>query len=480
MNTQSNFAAAPTPHAPLPAATPTPDAPPAPAIPPKIRQVHDHIYPTDLLPPDARPFHPSDKKSRRSAAAKSIEDLAPGTSFRTLRLADVRPRRVDWLWPGRIPIGKVTLLIGDPGVGKSLLALDLAARLTRGTQLPDARYPDPETPNPTPDLPPSTRPLPPSSVPPAPCSVLLLSAEDDLADTIRPRLEALGADCSRIVTVTTSDAADSTLALPHFDLLIPLLERALDSAPDCRLVIIDPITAYLGRAIENFNAEVRRIMSAFSQLAARRRLAILAISHLRKQQGAAMHRSMGSLAFVAAARATWLITKDHEHPARRLLLPLKNNFGTDTTGLAFTILPLPLGEGRGEGVLEEIKNDGQPIITWSPEPIEIAADAALAQMKRNLGRPSDERDEATRWLRVQLAAGVRPSAEIEAVATANGFKLPTLRRAFRDLGGEAVRVGFGPLGEWFWRLPGIGDQKPQATFANLWPDLQNYTTRPEC
>ena len=158
--------------------------------------------------------------------------------------------------------------------------------------------------------------------------MLLLSAEDDLADTIRPRLETLGADCSRIITVTTSDAADSTLALPHFDLLIPLLDRALDSAPDCRLVIIDPISAYLGRAVENINAEVRRVMTAFNKLAARRRLAILAISHLRKQQGAAMHRSMGSLAFVAAARAAWLIAKepatnDPEHPPPASCSPSK-------------------------------------------------------------------------------------------------------------------------------------------------------------
>ena len=119
-------------------------------------------------------------------------------------------------------------------------------------------------------------------------------------------------------------------------------------------MIVDPISAYLGRAIENINVEVRRIMQAFNDLAARRRVAILAISHLRKQQGAAMHRSMGSLAFVAAARATWLIAKDPQNPARRLMLPLKNNFGTDTTGLAFTIqLPLPPGEGRGEGIDRE-------------------------------------------------------------------------------------------------------------------------------
>ncbi len=281
--------------------------------------------------------------------------------------------------------------------------------------------------------------------------------------------------------------------------------------PDCRLVIIDPITAYLGRAIECINAEVRRVMNRLNQLATRHRVAILAISHLRKQQGAALHRAMGSLAFVAAARAAWLVTKhpnsqkpengesatadspsnEPAHASRRLLLPIKNNFAPDTTGLAFSIdspLPLPPGEGRGEGregrgeeskgpsekSSPRIQTASMPTVEWSPEPIDMVADSvAFVPINRRSGRPDVERQEAVRWLRQQLAAGVRPSVDVEACATANGFKDDTLRRAFRELGGEAVRVGFGPLGEWFWRLPGIGDQVPQPTFADLWQDPPN-------
>jgi hypothetical protein len=107
----------------------------------------------------------------------------------------------------------------------------------------------------------------------------------------------------------------------------------------------------------------------------------------------------------------------------------------------------------------------------------MAADEALAPFRRRSGRPNVERDEAARWLRDQLAEGVRASADIKAFATANGFKDDTLSRAFRDLGGEAVRVGFGPMGEWFWRLPGVGDQTPRATFADLWTDLEKNSTR---
>ena len=110
----------------------------------------------------------------------------------------------------------------------------------------------------------------------------------------------------------------------------------------------------------------------------------------------------------------------------------------------------------------------------------MAADEALVPFNRRSGRPSAEREQAVRWLRDQLAHGVRPSADIAAHADANGFKDETLRRAFRELGGEAVRVGYGPLGEWFWRLPGIGDQNPQATFADLWTEPPKKPARPEC
>lgn len=478
MNTQADLGldqAAPTPGidaTPNPALSPHTPADPHSSInnpqsnfPPTPLQIQDHIHPTDLLPPDARPFNRNGQKSRRAnSAEKFLAELPPGACFRTLRLADVRSRPVDWLWPGRIPCGKVTLLVGDPGAGKSLVALDLAARLSRGIALPACQPPA------SPGVclgeqndvnhPRQSRGLPAEH---APSSVLLLSAEDNLADTIRPRLEAFGADLTRIITVTTADAVNSPLALPHCELLVPLVDRALDAAPDCRLIIVDPISAYLGRAVENINSEVRRIMSALNDLASRRQLAILAITHLRKKEGSALQRATGSLAFVAAARATWLITKDPADPKRRLMLPLKNNFAKDTTGLAFKI--------------DASEDRISPTIEWSTEPVDTAADEALLPFRRRNGRPDVERADAVRWLNDQLADGVRASTDIAAFAKANGFKDDTVRRAFRDLGGEAVRVGFGPMGEWFWRLPGVGDQNPQATFADLWTDPGKDTAR---
>ena len=469
----------------LPPLDPRPESvPPAPLRP--AFEVFDPIRPIDLLPLDARPFRA--RPGRAAPAGRDPFDVRALQPLpRLVCLADVSARNVSWLWPGRVPIGKVTLIVGDPGVGKSLIALDVAARVTRGAPWPDERVESQETrvegQSPNSGSPPSTL------DPRLSASVLLLSAEDDLADTIRPRLEALEADCTRIIALVAAQTPTPPLLTPNsrlpapsaFDLSrdVALLDRLLDARPDCRLVIVDPISAYLGRAVENVNAEVRRIIAPLAQLAARRRLAVVAISHLRKQQGAAIHRAMGSLAFVAAARAAWLVvkdpgSKDSGKRARRLLLPIKNNFAGDATGLAFTIEP------RSPGALPGGSPAASPIICWSAEPINMAADDALAPAKRATGRPSDERDEAARWLETQLAAGARPSADLEELAVANGFKLPTLRRAFRDLGGEAVRIGFGPLGEWFWRLPGIGEQNPQPTSDHLWPDwLKNYM-RPEC
>jgi len=409
----------------------------------------------------------------------------PTQESKTLCLADLASQNVDWLWPGRIPIGKVTLLVGDPGVGKSLVALDIAARVTRGAPWPDASecgVANGEGGMNAAAAPDSDVPIPPSPflLPPSPASVLLLSAEDDLADTVRPRLEAAGADCSRIVALpgaAGSDFADP--AYPQCGLIsergiaAPLhhlattrqragdfdqLNRVLDSRPDCRLVIIDPLSAYLGRGVENFNPEVRRWIAPLAALAARRRLAVLAVHHLRKQQASALHRTMGSLAFVAAARTTWLVAPDPADAQRRLLLPVKNNLAALGGPLSFAITTGP---------------DEQPVIEWSREALAVTADEALRppkQQKQPVGRPSFERDDAVRWLQQALAEGAKPAPQIERRAVAHGLRVITVRRAFRELGGEAVRIGFGPLGEWYWRLPGVGEQQPKPTLDHLWEE----------
>ena len=270
------------------------------------------------------------------------------------------------------------MLAGDPGLGKSFVTLDMAARVLRGAAWPD-EMPSAEGGVPSvegrTEVSVGTAFLPPSPLRLPPSSVVLLSAEDDMSKTIRPRLEALGADCLRIEAVEGIEGhdADGTYSRP-FDMSRDLahLITAIERSGDCRLVVIDPISAYLGRVSENANAEVRSLLAPLAELAAKYNLAVVAVSHLRKEDGGAMYRTMGSMAFVAAARASWIITRDPDQSRRRLMLPVKNNLADDVGGLAYTIEPLG--------------PNGTPIVRWAAEPVAISVDVAVTGPRRQSGR----------------------------------------------------------------------------------------------
>ena len=187
---------------------------------------------------------PTPMSANSDAAARCPKSFAPQAVF--TRLAECTPKRLHWLWPGRVPLGKLTLLIGDPGLGKSFVTLDVAARVSRGQSLPALEG---ETP----------------SAATAPGSVVLLSAEDDALDTIHPRLAAAGADLNRIdvlKAIRLQRASDGTSFEAQFSLQsdVALLEDAIAARDNCRLVVIDPITAYLGRSDSHRNSEMRALL----------------------------------------------------------------------------------------------------------------------------------------------------------------------------------------------------------------------------
>ena len=351
-----------------------------------------------------------------------IEMLVSGTPFMdiskvvggavTICLADVEPEELQWLWPGRIPLGKLTILAGDPGLGKSFLTLDMAARISKGS--------------PWPDNPGQTS---------RPGDVVLLSAEDDIADTIRPRLDTAGADPSRIIAVEGIRIAGQ-MGVLHFSLQRDLhaLELAISRTSDVKLVVIDPITAYLGHTDSHKNADVRALLAPLAKLAADHDVAVLGVTHLNKALGGkALYRTMGSLAFTAAARAVWLVTTDKDCPDRRLILPAKINLAAGSTGLAYTLL------------------DGA--VAWEREPIQMTANEALAAEQEDANGRT-ERDDACDWLKEALTDGPVPSKELMKQAKENGIAERTLRRAKDSLKVAARRQGFGPGTKWFWELPG--------------------------
>jgi putative DNA primase/helicase len=344
-------------------------------------------------------------------------------------LANVAATDVCWLWPGRIALGKVTLLAGDPGLGKSFVTLDIAARVSRGTVWPDelqGRVLD-SLADPWRDE--------------ASGSVVLLSAEDDLADTIRPRLEAHGADCRRIIALRAI-TNEGQNARRWFDLGSDLvhLETLLDDLSDCRLVVIDPISAYLGRNVENANAEMRSLLAPLAALAAERHLAVLVVSHLRKGEGAAMYRTLGSMALVAACRSAWIVCRDPDDPRRRcLLLPVKNNLAGDVGGLAYSIEPLG--------------PHGEPVVCWSAERVDAEIDQVLAKPRQAMGRPAESRRDAADWLQQRLVAGPQAAPQLIREGAALGWSDSTCHRALRMIGGQAVRRGNAT----FWQLTPVPD-----------------------
>lgn len=321
-------------------------------------------------------------------------------------LASVQPVRPSWLWPGRIPMGKLTLLAGDPGLGKSLLALDVAARVSSGADWPDTANPA------------------------APGFVLLLSAEDDPADTVRPRLDAAGADVERITLLSAVLDGDGQRC---FDIGrdVALLREILHTTAGVTLLVIDPLSAYLGSIDSHANADVRNALAPLAALAAEHGVAVLAITHLRKASGKAVYRMMGSLAFVAAARSAWLVEKDTELD-RRLLLPVKSNLAPDQTPMAYTILD------RGQG----------PVVSWQPGPVS----AHVHQLSTD-PTPSDLApfDRALGLLASLLANGPRATAEVEDQARATGISVATLRRAREHLGISTTKLGY--QGQWHLALP---------------------------
>jgi hypothetical protein len=359
------------------------------------------------------------------AQQAGVEKTVPtaGTLI-TRRVSDIQARPVQWLWPGRIARGKITIIAGNPGLGKSQVTTSIAAVLTTGGLWPVDRTPCPHG------------------------EILFLTAEDEVADTLRPRLEAAGADVERahiVEGVIAGYAGDGTRKDRMFSLVadIHALGQRLDELGGVvAAVVIDPITAYLGDVDSHKNADVRAVLAPLSQLASEHNVAIVGISHLTKAAGfQALMRVNGSLAFVAAARAAYLVTPDQDDKARRLFLPMKNNLVPDAKGLAFHIEPLIVPSPAGP--LETTR------VAWEFEPVTITADEAM-QAAEPSGDDS-KLDQATGWLHLALAYGPVPAAKIFAMANAERIAEKTLRRAAKVLNVRKEKPGMEE--GWVWSLP---------------------------
>ncbi|MEM6853312.1 MAG: AAA family ATPase [Planctomycetota bacterium] len=387
------------------------------------------------------------------------------------KLSSVQPTKVRWLWPDRLALGKLTLLAGDPGLGKSYLTLDLAARVSAGLPFPGdtaSKYGN------------------------LPRKVILLSAEDDPADTIRPRLDAAGADCDHVLLMKGVRFAEKERAvnlredIRHLEALVKSLQG------ECRLIVIDPISAYLGDDEGHSNTKVRNMLAPLAKLAQDHGVAVLAVTHLNKGGGQgptnAIYRTMGSLAFTAAARTVHLVARDPADPdgQRRLMLPIKNNLGHDRTGWGFTLTGHEfIDPAGGEPIVDEhgqLPAPGQTgphhtttrrretKIVWDAHPTPDSADALLMKISQPSGssaaRPTPAMDEAITFLQDTLADGPKPAKQVQAEASDLGISPITLRRTRETLNIQLTRTP-GPNSVSEWSLPGATDHDSENSPANL-------------
>ena len=332
-------------------------------------------------------------------------------------LDEVEPKEVEWLWPGRIPIGKLTILAGDPGLGKSYLALDIIARVSTADSWPDGGN--------------AIR-----------SHVFILSAEDDLEDTIRPRLDVLNADPSWVIAIDpalTSTGNDGEIreALSLSEHL-NLLEKEI-LLYKSRLLVLDPILAFTGSKTDTHkSADVRRALAPLAKIAQNTKCAILAVMHLNKKstETNSIYRVTGSLDFAAAARSVLLVGKDPNDPEARILASSKSNLSALPSSLRYRM------------------SDGG--FAWDGE-VDINADSLL-DTTNNDGQVAGALAEAEEFLCDILDDGPMPTRQVIREANKAGIKEHTLKRAKKKLRIESKRVGQEGdrgRGHWSWILPPV-------------------------
>ena len=324
-------------------------------------------------------------------------------NLKLINMEQVEIEKIDWLLYPFIPFGKVTIVQGDPGEGKTTMVLQIIAKLTKGEAVLPSGSDEPALEGKTMDL--------------EPVNVIYQTAEDGLGDTIKPRLLSAGADCSRVMVIDDNDQA--------LTMMDARLEEAIIQTK-ARLVVLDPIQGFLGADVDMHRAnEIRPLMKRVALLAEKYHCAIILIGHMNKNSnGKSSYRGLGSIDFQAAARSVLIVGRIKDEPEIRVVCHVKSSLAPEGKSIAFRL-------------------DKDTGFEWIGE-YDISADDLLSGDNRG-----QKIHVAKEFLQEVLASGSVAQTKVAEEAESRGIKKKTLWNAKKELEIDSVKIG----NQWFWMLP---------------------------
>lgn len=311
--------------------------------------------------------------------------------LKLINMEDIKCENVEWLWYPFVPYGKITIIQGDPGEGKTTLVLQMIAKLTRGETIINSETKEP-------------------------INVIYQTAEDGLSDTIKPRLVAANADCSKVLVID-----DKETPLTMLDVR---LEKAI-AETSARLVVLDPIQGFLGADVDMHRAnEIRPVMKHIAEIAEKYRCAIILVGHMNKcNMGKSAYRGLGSIDFQAAARSVLIVGRIKDEPEIRVVCQIKNSLAPEAKSIAFK-----LSEKNG--------------FEWLGE-CDVKAEELLCGTAKGMKQKT-----AVHFLEDTLSKGKMAQTKIAELAEEKGISNKTLRNAKKSLDIKASKIG----NQWYWEL----------------------------
>ena len=324
-------------------------------------------------------------------------------NLKLINMEQVEVEKIDWLLYPFIPFGKVTIVQGDPGEGKTTMVLQIIAKLTKGEAVLPSGSDEPALEAKTVDL--------------EPVNVIYQTAEDGLGDTIKPRFLSAGADCSRVMVIDDNDQA--------LTMMDARLEEAIIKTK-ARLVVLDPIQGFLGAAVDMHRAnEIRPLMKRIAVLAEKYHCEIILIGHMNKNSnGKSSYRGLGSIDFQAAARSVLIVGRIKDEPEIRVVCHVKSSLAPEGKSIAFRL-------------------DKDTGFEWIGE-YDISADDLLSGDNRG-----QKIHVAKEFLQEFLVSGSVAQTKVAEEAEVRGIKKKTLWNAKKELEIDSVKIG----NQWFWMLP---------------------------